>query len=1253
MALPHLIKYVYTNGTDEVIRRGKKIHAINYVEMISYDELFSSVTFRVKDDIYSTYYKVYIQKFRDPKTLSVRCTCPYNLGDICRHEAGALIQLQELLDKNMLKSEEVEYDQRHTIVRMKFIDLKTLRLLCAPQVFADAEKYLQTQKANISYAKDEVVKAAVDLDGQIYHVVLSKNEERNFDTSCDYEDGAYPLCLPKVILFLQLLHSHGQYYFDAIRNWDKEKNKLLEAYGYSLNDDLSNKFEFTYKDGKPFLRVLDATIVRIAPPSSDKAKFIAAKAEPVMADAEVDQLYQGSAKRLGIVFNFNHNTYPGFVLDLITGESNDEQNAFVSNVEKIDISKFVETTGFNETEKLLIPFLRKFQESEINRYLNRNSPFSGIWENIIHQHEDDLPDETKVLIAEYLHPKLQKLFAESTSNAFVFFLNKHKPFTTANLQQTAISADPIKPYFKIINQKNSVEVICHVKINGQPVNVTSNECASTLLFFFHNHFYLWRKPEDAAIADKFAKKEKLIIDKSAWPKELATFIIPLLKDYHVEFDTTLIKEVKEGEPEKKLLLQEKGDYLVFQPLFSYKGFETKPGGKDEVIIPEDDRVVIVRRNRDKEMAFIKELELLHSQFIRADNLQNLALKGSDVLKNNWFFLFVDAMQEMKVPVYGFEALKNFRFNTARPHTKIHISSNTDWFDARVDIVFGDQKVTINDVKKALSNHQQFVSLSDGTLGVLPEEWIKKYSLLFSIGESKSNQLRLSKYHVSVIDELYENRSEEELIIKLEEKYEQLRAFNRIKEIPTPANLDHILRPYQVHGLHWLNYLHEVNWGGILADDMGLGKTVQALSFLQHYKDQHDHLNALVVCPTTLMFNWQNEIRKFTPLLTHLIHHGGERTHNKEELVRPNIIITTYGTLRSDIKLLMDIPFDYVVLDESQAIKNPSSKVTRAAGLLNAKHRLCMSGTPLQNNTFDVFAQMNFLNPGMLGSVEFFRQEFAIPIDKLGERDRKEHLRKLLFPFILRRTKEQVAKDLPEKTETILYCEMEEEQRKIYDAYRNDYRDKILGTIETQGIQKSQLTILQGLMKLRQICDSPAILNEDEKYPNHSIKLDELTREITENIGDHKALVFSQFLGMLALIKGKLKELNVKFEYFDGSTVATERERAIQSFQNDDSCRVFLISLKAGGVGLNLTAADYVYIVDPWWNPAVEQQAIDRTHRIGQTKNIFAYRMICRDTIEDKIIQLQEKKRMLAKDLIADDDGFVKSLSKADVEYLFS
>ena len=268
MALPHLIKYVYTNGTDEVIRRGKKIHAIGYVELIEYDELFESVTFRVKDDSYSTYYKVHVQKFKDAKSLSVRCSCPYNLGDICRHEAAALIQLQELLDRNLLKAEEIYYDQEHTVVKMKFIDLKSLRLLCSQQTMADAEKYLQSEQPVIEYAKDETVKATVEIEGKNYRVIIRKNEERNFDTSCDYEDEAHPLCLPKVIVFLQLLRARGAYYFDSIRNWDKEKNKLLEAYGYSLTDDLKNKFEFTYKDGKPFLRVLDTSIKRIVQISS-------------------------------------------------------------------------------------------------------------------------------------------------------------------------------------------------------------------------------------------------------------------------------------------------------------------------------------------------------------------------------------------------------------------------------------------------------------------------------------------------------------------------------------------------------------------------------------------------------------------------------------------------------------------------------------------------------------------------------------------------------------------------------------------------------------------------------------------------------------------------------------------------------------------------------------------------------------------------------------------------------------------------
>ncbi|HTN05170.1 DEAD/DEAH box helicase [Agriterribacter sp.] len=1255
MALPHLIKFVYNNGTDEVIRRGKKIHAISYVELMEHDDLLGSVTFRVKDDSYATYYKVYVQKYKDPRGLSVRCTCPYNLGDICRHETAALLQLQDLLDKNVLGEKDVLYHQRHTVIKMKDIELKSIRLLSSPDSYAEAEKILHAKKVNIVSAENERVEASLVCNGETFPLVIQKNEERNFDTSCKCDEQGHPLCVHKVALFLQLLNAYGPYYFDSIRNWDKQKNKLLEIYGYSLEDDLTGKFEFTYKDGKPFLRVLDTSIKRAEPVSGSmlNSRPVVAEKEIVVAEEEAPLVYNGNTSRIGIVFNGTNGVYPNFGVDAVSGEINETGTAFAGKVEKLDLSKFVSTDNYPEHDKQLLQQIRKLNETEVNKYVSRNSPFSGIWENIIHHEDDDLPEETKSLIAEYWYPKLLKLFNEQKDNALVYFLPQGKNFVTSSLLPVQLSDETAIPVIYVNTVKTKIEIACYVQVNGVEVPLQENEWNSYMLFKYADTFYNWSRQEDILEIERFANKENLLISKEDWPDYLKKNIIPLTKEYKVRFAEKLVQEVKDGNPEVRVLLQEKGDYLLFVPVFSYKGFETRFNAKDIITLPVNDKVLEIHRNRQAELQFIKKLESLHSNFIHPEGAATLALKGADVLKNNWFFLFVDSMKEMNVPVAGFDVLKNFRFNTARPSTEIHISNGIDWFDAKVKVVFGEQQVSIDEIKRALINKQQFVQLNDGTLGILPENWLKKYSLLFRVGEGKNNALRLSKYHLSVIDELYEERDEAEVLIELEEKYNRLRGFNRIKEIDPPARLAHILRPYQVAGYHWLNYLSEVGWGGILADDMGLGKTVQALSFLQFYRDTRHSLKAIVVCPTTLMFNWENEIKKFTPDLTYHIHHGADRGRDKEGFNAYNILITTYGTLRSDIKLLTEIPFDYVILDESQAIKNPQSKVTKAAGLLVSKNRLCLSGTPLQNNTFDIYAQMNFLNPGMLGSVEYFRNEFATPIDKFGEQDRKDHLKKLLYPFILRRTKEQVAKDLPEKTETILFCEMQAEQREIYEAFRMDYRNKILGVINEQGIQKSQLTILQGLMKLRQICDSPAIMNEPEKYPNHSIKLEEIAREITENISNHKALVFSQFLGMLALIKEKLKSLEVPFEYFDGSTPAHERERAINRFQEDDTCRAFLISLKAGGVGLNLTAADYVYIVDPWWNPAVEQQAIDRTHRIGQTKNIFAYRMICKDTIEDKILQLQEKKRSLARDLIADDNTFVKSLSKEDVEYLFS
>ena len=1255
MALPYLVKHIYSYGTEEVIRRGKKIFALKNIELAKFDPLLGSIHCRVKDDGYSTYYKVTIENFKSASTLSLRCGCPYNLSEVCRHKAAALLYVQDLLDKNLLDYKQTSYVTKHTQLRTKNLDLKMIRMLCSKAIFEKAETTLKANRPHIIESANEKVVAEMDENGKTFHLIVQKNEERFFDTSCDcLTETEYPLCLHKTVLLLQLFQLKGADYFETIRNWDREKNKLLALYGYSLDDYIEDKFEFSYQEGKPYLKVLDERIQRI-----NGGPVTATRKLPKSNDWDIEQDHKSEESKIarttvryGLVIQQNTDAYPFLSLNVIKGEVNEEGAAFVGKVEKVDLPKFVIAEQMKEEDKNLIQMVRKLQSAELTKYLNKNSPFMGIWDTILHSDETNLPDETKEHIQEYMHPKLQKLWRDISEHPFNFHLPNNKPFTTANLQKAELVFNNIQPCFKVEKEADSYIIYAQVNLPEGKISLEENHAKSHFVFQYHHQFFTWKQKEDLQWVEKFMPTGFNQINLEHWPAYLQSTLLPLSKSYSVELGNVKQEKLRGVKPQLQILLKEDRDYLIFEPIYLYKDIIVTTADGPSVIHQEGDKIFILERDLAAERSLMSIIEQLHSGFIRPNEGNILALKGAEVLKNNWFFLFIDTLKEKQIPLFGSDNLKQFKFNTSKPTTKLYISSNTDWFDAKVEISFGDQKVSVQDIKNMLSNKQQFVPLKDGSLGVLPEKWLNKYSLLFKVGEGKVDNLKLSKYHFSIIDELYEQRDEEELVFKLEEKFEKIREKYSIADVTPPEHLLPTLRPYQVSGFQWLNYLHDVQWGGILADDMGLGKTVQTLSFLQHLKEKNGKLLALVVCPTTLLYNWQNELKKFTPSLTFQIHHGG--TRSKSQLFKDpmEVIITTYGTLRSDIKMFAEVKFDYVILDESQAIKNPSSKVTKAACLLQATNKLCLSGTPLQNNTFDIYAQMNFLNPGMLGTVEYFKHNFSMPIDKFDEKEQKEHLRKFVFPFILRRTKEQVAKDLPEKQEMVLYCEMGNAQRKIYEAYRNDYRDKLIGMVEEKGIQKSQLSILQGLMKLRQICDSPAII-KDEAYPNESVKLTELIREITENIGDHKALVFSQFLGMLALIKEQLTKLGIDYEYFDGGSTIQEREKAIERFQNDANCRVFLISLKAGGVGLNLTAADYVYIVDPWWNPAVEQQAIDRTHRIGQTKNIFAYRMICTDTVEDKILKLQDRKRSLAKELISDEEGFVKSLTKDDIAYLFS
>jgi SNF2 family DNA or RNA helicase len=1242
MSLPPLLKHIYNHGTEEVIRRGKKIFHTSGVQLLDVDHLLEQVRFRVRNDLYQNYYTVTVSKYLQPRDLSIRCQCPYNLSDICRHEVAALFQLNDILLSGFFENTDITYDQKHTTVRMRQVNPQLLQVFSSPAILEKATVWANAKRVIITSGKNENIEAEVPEDDQTYKVILKQNDEKYFDTSCGCGEDKHPLCVHKTAVFLHVLQTYGPNYFQSMKNWDEQKNKLLGLYGYSLSDDLTDKFTFTYENGKPFLRVLDPTI--------QKVSHVPKKEEVVtVVSAPVER------KSLGIVLDTTAKWFPFVNFVLVAGTADESGEQYVNGIEKLEIHQYINPQRYRDETGDLISVIRKFSPDELFKYLKKSLPFGDFLDDYASVLKEDPAEDVKDQVWEYLLPKYQKLLERYSDHKLSFLLENGRSMSSTGIQPVVFSRKTLHPQLIITKEETHYHIRLEWMINGTPVEYSEVQMLNAALLMHGELVYTMSSLQEVKIISQFQPDGFMRITTAEWPEFLNEKVMDWSKAVHVHFSDEIIERVENSRPVYQLYLQEKDQTFVMQPAFSYNGTVIKWGFFGNVIQPQDGVVKIIHRNEQAENQLLHMLRGMHTDIQQNLKDHYLYLPANAVLANNWFFRFTDEMKEWKVELFGFDNLKHLRINSHKPSTRVQISSGIDWFDADVEISFGDQTITIADVKKALAQKLNYVKLNDGTLGLLPEEWLKKYALLVKMGETKGNKIRLKKYHFSALDELLADVDEEALQAELEEKKERLSEIISadFSELPPPPELTAVLRPYQQSGFQWLVFLNEAGWGGILADDMGLGKTVQALAFLQHYKNLNPGARFLVVCPTTLMYNWENEIRKFTPGLTHFIHHGPKRISHQRAFEPFDIVITTYGTMRSDIKMFNNWHVDYAILDESQAIKNPQSQVAKASLLLNCKNRLALSGTPIQNNTFDLYAQMNFLNPGMLGSREFFMNEFATPIDKFQEPEIKQQLKKLIYPFLLRRTKEQVAKDLPEKTETILFCEMGKEQRKIYDAYRNMYKEQIMGMIEERGIERSTMHILQGLTKLRQICDSPAILREDEQFGNYSIKLDELVREITENVGDHKALVFSQFLGMLALIRQKLEEFNIPYSYFDGSTSSTDREKAIQKFQSDDPTRVFLISLKAGGIGLNLTAADYVYIVDPWWNPAVEQQAIDRTHRIGQTKNIFAYRLICKDTIEEKMLQLQDRKRTLASELISDDSAFLKRLTRDDIAFLLS
>jgi superfamily II DNA or RNA helicase len=585
-------------------------------------------------------------------------------------------------------------------------------------------------------------------------------------------------------------------------------------------------------------------------------------------------------------------------------------------------------------------------------------------------------------------------------------------------------------------------------------------------------------------------------------------------------------------------------------------------------------------------------------------------------------------------------------------SRLRVVSGEDWFELQGGASFDGVEVPLPQLLAAARRGEGFVKLGDGSLGILPEAWLARVAPLAGLGHAGAGGVRFAPHQTGLLDALLMTLPEATTDDLFDNARTKLSSFEGIAPVQEPPGFRGELRGYQRDGLGWFRFLREFGFGGCLADDMGLGKTVQVLALLvSRASERGDAPRAsLVVAPRSVVFNWLDEAKRFAPKLRTLDYTGIGRSAEDLEAGEHDLVLTTYGTLRRDAAALSRVQFDYVILDESQAIKNATSLAAKAARLLSGRHRLALSGTPIENHLGELWSLFEFLNPGMLGKSPAFRTWTA----GAGDADdaSRQALARAVKPFVLRRTKEKVTPELPARTEQTLWCDLGPVQRRLYDQLRDHYRASLLAQISLEGLAKSKIHVLEALLRLRQAACHPGLI-DDARAGMESAKLDLLLERLAELLDEgHKVLVFSQFTSLLALLKPRLAALGpIGIAYLDGATPAKARAAAVARFQDDESCRLFLISLKAGGVGLNLTAAGYVFLLDPWWNPAVEAQAIDRAHRIGQSKPVIAYRLVARDTVEERILSLQEKKRALADSILAGDESVLRTLTREDLEAL--
>jgi SNF2 family DNA or RNA helicase len=960
----------------------------------------------------------------------------------------------------------------------------------------------------------------------------------------------------------------------------------------------------------------------------------------------------------------------GYVLTPYFIQKNDKGTFYriISTVLKGDAEK--DDTHLTEASKKIIRLIENYSDENLAKKFSRKKNSKEFFSNIDQE-----------FFKRWVIPYIDKQIAECISiireNQIKLFCKQAKYNNLYDEDRIEILEHPAETVFHFDLNQEGLTYYLKIIYEGKPLKILFRKpiilVDTPCRIVINNKLYSFDKISGKKLLP-FIEKESVNVPARLTEKYLKSFVTNIIRENNVESSGFDIEEIHSDR--KMIITIERGLDLdpILIPRFQYgkrRFLSEKKSDVEVELAYENDRFKFKKYKRD--LKWENEMWV----FLRTKGIvfhgNNLVFtKESELFRDepkygiiNWINQVKEDLVDKGIVVE--QSIKEIKYYIGKQELDLKLKMEDDWFDLFATIRFGEFEIPFIRLKKNILAGKREYLLPNGEVAILPLHWFANYKDLLQLGEEHDGNLRFSKHHYSII-----NESIGGIDPKIEEKLKQFET-EKFDLLTEPTGLKAKLRSYQKEGYSWMFAVGQKKFGACLADDMGLGKTLQTLTLLQKVKELNEHKTktkkkqesqlslfsnenemgapaSLIIVPTSLVHNWNNEIKKFTPKLKIYKHIGTQRkkTSTVGKIIdNYDIIITTYGTLRNDYEELKNYKFNYLILDESQYIKNPQSKSYQSVCELNSEHKLVLTGTPIENSLSDLWAQINFLNRGLLGSYSFFQKEFIQPVEKKNDEEKEKQLRKLISPFILRRTKEEVASDLPALTQQTRYCEMEPDQKKIYEEQKSSIRKALLENIESVGLKKSSFMALQGLTRLRQLANHPALLGHEESA---SGKFDDVLHDIEELISEnHKVLVFSSFVTHLKLFRDEFEKNGWGYCLLTGQT--QNREEVISEFQNDREKKLFLISLKAGGVGLNLTAADYIFILDPWWNPASGNQAISRAHRIGQDKKVFVYRYITQDSIEQKIEKLKERKSLLAEKFITSNSPF-DSASAEEIMELF-